>query len=453
MSFFRTNLTAISISSGYQIIVKIFGEMGYNLFHSMGLTARVTMIKREKIEEWIKEVESRPSSAPVIVQYIANRLRDLTARNEEILAELIALQSEKRVEEYEKRIAHLEYQLDLIKRQGEGGITSDHPAGSTSSSAAGMMTQNRMDCIMYDGLGRLLRLELFQGALKQASQIAIFDADFRNSLEAPRLLAVSPSEELLFVFSSGRIDLTPASALPSSRIIEQTSDPQPGGEKKLPWQVGPVKPHAGERLACVTPVSNLARVDCFIQVSRRGFIKKIRSGMAGSIFENRYIGAGIKKPSDQTFEVILAKNEDQIVLLTSEGYLIALEVKSLPVSIEEVIRLDPSDHLVSCFIYRPEDSILVMTNAGKILHLTSDRIELSGSFKTKGQAVFSGQRRAQGARVVGAALIHANDWGAVCDLNGEIRLHEVQPMLGSGVLAEQSQPIAFTAFNFPQDRG
>src|SRR5688572_31428486 len=70
-----------------------------------------------KIDEWIKEAEERPESALMIVKLITKRLRELTERNEELLAENIALQNGTRVEEYQKRIVHLEYQLDLLKRR------------------------------------------------------------------------------------------------------------------------------------------------------------------------------------------------------------------------------------------------------------------------------------------------------------------------------------------------
>src|SRR5688572_32181857 len=70
-----------------------------------------------KIDEWIKEAEERPESALMIVKLITKRLRDLTERNEELLAENITLQNGTRVEEYQKRIIHLEYQLELLKRR------------------------------------------------------------------------------------------------------------------------------------------------------------------------------------------------------------------------------------------------------------------------------------------------------------------------------------------------
>jgi hypothetical protein len=36
------------------------------------------MFPSEKIEEWIQEVNQRPTSAPLIIQFIANRLNELT---------------------------------------------------------------------------------------------------------------------------------------------------------------------------------------------------------------------------------------------------------------------------------------------------------------------------------------------------------------------------------------
>ena len=69
----------------------------------------------QKIDEWMKEAETRPESAVTIVRLVSKRLVELSTRNEELLSENIALQNGTRVEEYQKRIAHLEYQLDLLK--------------------------------------------------------------------------------------------------------------------------------------------------------------------------------------------------------------------------------------------------------------------------------------------------------------------------------------------------
>jgi hypothetical protein len=87
----------------------------------------------EKIDEWIQEAETRPGSALMILKLVANRLRDLTERNEELLVENIALQNGTRVEEYHKRLAHLEFQLEMLKRRlGEDGAVLPSSAGATS---------------------------------------------------------------------------------------------------------------------------------------------------------------------------------------------------------------------------------------------------------------------------------------------------------------------------------
>ena len=97
-----------------------------------------------KIDEWIKEAETRPESAALIVKLIAKRLRELTERNEELLTENIALQKGTRVEEYQKRIAHLEYQLDLLKRRlGSDDISLVEPApDSVKTSTVNLLIYN-----------------------------------------------------------------------------------------------------------------------------------------------------------------------------------------------------------------------------------------------------------------------------------------------------------------------
>ena len=97
-----------------------------------------------KIDEWIKEAETRPESASLIVKLIAKRLRELTERNEELLAENIALQNGTRVEEYQQRIVHLEYQLGLLKRRfGRDDISLVEPApDSVETSTLNLLVYN-----------------------------------------------------------------------------------------------------------------------------------------------------------------------------------------------------------------------------------------------------------------------------------------------------------------------
>jgi predicted RNase H-like nuclease (RuvC/YqgF family) len=103
-----------------------------------------------KIDEWMKEAEERPESAVMIVRLIARRLRELTERDEELLAENIALQNGTRVEEYQKRIAHLEYQLDLLKRRfGWTSLLRDCPPAVPPNQAAGSLRLGRSSVLSW----------------------------------------------------------------------------------------------------------------------------------------------------------------------------------------------------------------------------------------------------------------------------------------------------------------
>src|SRR5512141_2112657 len=107
-----------------------------------------------KIDEWMKEAETRPESAVTIVRLVARRLNELTARNEELLTENIALQNGTRVEEYQKRIAHLEYQLDLLKRRfGADEISlAELPANNVEAST--------LSLLIYNAYGRIFRVDV-----------------------------------------------------------------------------------------------------------------------------------------------------------------------------------------------------------------------------------------------------------------------------------------------------
>lgn len=403
-------------------------------------------MKSEKIDEWIREVEERPSSAPVILQYIANRLRDLTNRNEELMEEIIALQSGERVEEYEKRIAHLEYQLELIKRQLNGEPLQGQDAPS-SGDQGGVRARKMISILVYDVGGRVLRIELDPANISKAIMLGEIRGEGLASAEAPRLLAIPSKEELLFLFSSGRIATLAATNIPPAKDLDSLDSARMSAAIDWKEAVTPIIPHAGESLACIAPISRLALADSFVQASRRGFFKKIRIGMADSILQNHYIGAGVKKPADTAFDLFLGRNDDRLVVVTWEGFTASLEVKNVPVAIEEVMQLGSSDHLAAVVTFKPGDSLLVMTNIGKVVQLAEDRIAVTTSFRSKGQAVFSARRRSEGVRVAGAISGSEEDWCVVLERTGSLSLHPLRELIGSGTLPDESEPIAFSSIS------
>ncbi|MBE0697935.1 MAG: hypothetical protein IH586_13515, partial [Anaerolineaceae bacterium] len=321
------------------------------------------MSSAEKIEEWIHEVEERPSSAPVILQYISNRLFSLISRNEELLAENIELRAGRKVEEYEQRIANLEYQLEMLKRQmgGENFLQAIQPRGE------------RISLILYNHKGKIIRCQLDVEAVKSAALHLAFKQACAPSDLAPRMLVTTSTEELLFVFDSGRTEAYPAETIPA-----QEAD-------TLRWEdAWLVEPRGGEELSTVLPLARMSLYDFTGQVSRRGCARKMMMTSFEAHMAKKFIGTGIKQRPDRTCTLVLANKTDRLVLASQEGFLISLAFDQLGYTAEEVIRLATSDHILTAFVLGEKESIAVVTNTGKVIQRETGWLEPVESFRSKG---------------------------------------------------------------------
>lgn len=367
----------------------------------------------QKIDEWMKEAEARPESAVTIVRLIANRLRELTERNEELLAENIALQNGTRVEEYQKRIAHLEYQLDLLKRRfgAEEAILADLPAPAVTAAP--------MNLLVYNNHGRVFRMETGEEAVSLGR---IRDETLPSS-EQPRLLAVASNDEIMLLFTSGRVSTCPVDAIAAV---------EPAGEWTWDGAALPDEPRAGESLVCILPISGLPLSEFFLQVSRRGCVKKTMTSMAQSILGNHYLGKGALQKLDQPFDVRLCDKTDVFAFVTIEGKLLALDVDALGYSAEDRIKLTASDYVIASFVPDAQESLLFMTQTGKVIQRDPDSLELSKSPQARGQALISPTRLAQGVRFIGAASVRKTDRVAVLDAKGNLHIHPAEALIGAG---------------------
>jgi DNA gyrase/topoisomerase IV subunit A len=366
-----------------------------------------------KIDEWMKEAEARPESAVTIVKLVAKRLRELTERNEELLTENIALQSGTRVEEYQKRIAHLEYQLDLLKRRfGSDELElAKLPIQSAVSST--------MSLLIYNTYGRIFRIEVTSD---NPALGHLIDETLQTS-EQPRLLAVPSNEEVLLLFTSGRV---------STRPVSSITPVECGGEWMWNTAALPDEPRAGEFLACVMPISRLPLSEFFMQVSRRGCVKKTLTTMAQSILGNHYLGKGSLQKLDQPFDVTLCQKKDIFAFVTIEGKLLGLDVNELSYSAEDRIKLTASDYVIASFTPQSEESMLFVTQTGKVIHREYDSLELSKSPLAKGQPLIPPSRLDQGVRFIGAASVRGADRIAVLDAKGNIKIHGADSIMGTG---------------------
>ena len=366
-----------------------------------------------KIDEWMKEAESRPESAVTIVRLIARRLQELTGRNEELLAENIALQNGTRVEEYQKRIAYLEYQLDMLKRRfGTDDVSfTEIPIRTTETANSSLL--------IYNANGRIFRMDI-NPDVQALGRIA--DEMLQNS-EQPRLLLVPSNEEVLLLFTSGRVGTCAVSTIPTVEV---------GGEWSWDNAALPDEPRAGELLACITPLSHLSLSEFFLQVSRRGCVKKTMTSMAQSILGNHYLGKGAIQKSDQPLDITLCQKKDAFAFVTFEGKLIGLDVDDLPYSTEERVRLTATDYVIASFVPHPDESMLFVTQTGKVIHREQNSLDLSKSSLAKGQPLIPPSRLEQGVRFIGAASVRDSDRIIVMDAKGNLNVHMAESIIGGG---------------------
>ncbi|MFN8412098.1 MAG: hypothetical protein U0Z26_06895 [Anaerolineales bacterium] len=366
-----------------------------------------------KIDEWMKEVEDRPESAVTIVRLVVRRLRELSEQNEELRAENIDLQHGTRVEEYQKRIAHLEYQLDMLKRRfGIDHTTlTDLPTGEESAST--------LNLLIYNSQGRIIRVELDS----ETSEVGQLTGEMVTDQEPPRLLAVASNENLLLLFTSGRVETYSANEIPILPIGNSWT-----------WEQAalPSEPHAGEVLACIVPFSRLPLSDFFLQISRRGFTKKTLASMSESILENHFLGRGALHKSDQPFGMTLSRKNDKAALVTYEGKVLAFDVEDLSYTADERIKLTATDYVIGSFILPPDTSLLCVTQNGKVIQREAKSIDMAKSAASKGQSLIPPTRLEGGTRFMGAAAVKDADRIAILDASGKINIHAASVMTGNG---------------------
>ena len=367
----------------------------------------------DKIDEWIQEAETRPASALMILKLVANRLRDLTERNEQLLAENISLQDGTRVQEYQKRVAHLEYQLELLKRR---------LGGDETALLATLPEQTApLALLVYNAHGRILRLEL---DLARAD-LGRLSGDLHIDGELPRLLCLPAHEEVLLLFTSGRVSTRTVAELPALPLGEDWS-----------WEQAalPDEPHAGERLACLMPLSRLALADFFIQASRRGCVKKTLASMAQSVLDNHYLGRGTPGKADQAFDALFCNKKERYALVTYEGRLLGLDVDGLSYAAEERLRLETTDYVIASCLPGQDEFLLCLTQNGKVIQRELPNLELARSTTGRGQAIIPPSRLDQGTRFVGAACLRSADQIVVLSADGRLSLYQAGTVAGAGAI-------------------
>ena len=199
--------------------------------------------------------------------------------------------------------------------------------------------------LVYNPHGKFFRVELSG----ETSEIGQIQGGLSAEMEPPRFLAVPSNGEVLLLFSSGRV---------STCAVSHLQRVEAGGAWTWEQASMPDEPRAGETLSCVASIDTLPLSDFFLQVSRRGYVKKTMTSMTQSILSNHYLGKGAMQKSDQPFDLALTRKTDRLAFVTYEGHLLGLDVDDLSYTVEGRIRLTATDYVVGSFLLRPDESLL-----------------------------------------------------------------------------------------------
>jgi DNA gyrase/topoisomerase IV subunit A len=329
------------------------------------------------------------------------------------------------VEEYESRIAALEYQLELLKRRGSS------PASGGEGTVAAQPSGGCL--ILFNGGGQILRLPVPADQPESGMLLGRFTAPLDPRLP-PGFLAAANNEELLFVFDSGRTVTLPAGEIAASSA-------------ELDWrQAHRVLPRPGEELVAALAINSLALAEYCVQVSRRACAKLMPKASFQALIAKGSIGAGIKRRPDKTALLVLCGREDGLALATREGNLVTLPVSRVPYSVDEVLQLSVSDYVIAGFPFSGKSDLLFVTNAGKTIRRDTSWLEPAGSFKTRGQPVFSSARRDAGVRLAGAVTVQDRGQYAGLHAAGAVWGYPLAALLDSAGIETDSAPGELLAF-------
>jgi DNA gyrase/topoisomerase IV subunit A len=386
------------------------------------------MIDPGDVEDWVHEIEERPQSAAGIIRAIAARLVELEKWNSELLKDNITLRDGSRVNDYEGRIAALENQLEMLKRQPGPALASK------------LLPGEGLNLVLFHPRGQVVRLPFDLGGLSSGAEIARFSTALDPQL-APGMFFAGSKDELLFVYDSGR-------------TVQIQNDQIRAVDGPLDWgKAQRVSPRPGEEMVAVQTITRLALFEYCAQISRRACAKLMPKSGFQSALARGSIGAGVKRRPDKTAGLVLCARDDFIVAASYEGYLLRIQAGLLPYTVDEILQLGVGDHLVSVFNTAGKSEMLIMTNTGKAVRRDFNDLEEAASYRSHGKAAFSAARRESGVRIAGAAGVSESDWGAVLRADGSLCLYRMDDLFASGAVetGEGSNPVlSFCVFGSPR---
>jgi DNA gyrase/topoisomerase IV subunit A len=157
----------------------------------------------------------------------------------------------------------------------------------------------------------------------------------------------------------------------------------------------------------------MASFEQCLQLSRRGYGRKILKTFFQKYVSQGNVGKGIdlSNITDAPLNLTLCNGDDLFVIVTKQGYVLSLPANTLPVAGDKVIKLDPDDYVITSFILKENQSLVVVTQEGRAVRFESGWLKPAAGSGGKGQPIWAKSKITAGIQVAGAVAAEEEDWG------------------------------------------
>jgi DNA gyrase/topoisomerase IV subunit A len=297
------------------------------------------MIRKTDIQWWVLEARKYPESASVAIEFLAERLAQLDAENEQLRNELLRLRQGTSAETGSDQVQALRQKVDRLEYLLKSQAATDPVA---------VLLSERMQS------ARVLLSQLRHGSQHDGPAL-----DSRAALSLRCLLAARPHEELLLVTSHGRGTRQLVPDFPS------LGDDQRWPNSPSPWL------RSGERLCLAAPTSDAPRF--WTIATRRGHVQRfLRAAFEREMEEGDPLLQGLLQHDEPT--AIVSGDRGDLLVFTQWGYATRFAHRSIDVQGALAMELESGDQIVAALSLSQDRDILLVTASGCALRRHSEQV-------------------------------------------------------------------------------
>ncbi|MBN1641815.1 MAG: hypothetical protein JXA09_11315 [Anaerolineae bacterium] len=297
------------------------------------------MVRKGDVQWWVLEARKYPESAPLAIEFLAQRLAELDQENEKLRDEVLRLRQRASTESEGGQVRALRRQIEkleyLLKSQ-----TATEPM-----------------CVLYsDGL-RSARLPISE--MQRLARTGQAPLDSRALLSLRALLVARPHDEVLLVTSEGRGAKQLAPDLPP--LPENGRWPN----EPSPWL------REGERLAAAAIVSTPPRF--WTIVTRKGYAQRF----VRAAFEREMeLGDPLLHSLLDRDEAVSIVDGDRgdLVVITRWGQANRFSHRAIDVQGSLALDLEDGDEVVDALSLPEDGEIVIVTASGRAIRRHTEQL-------------------------------------------------------------------------------